>query len=54
MWVSDKSVIALPGPGVRHGSARSPSWICEESVMALREVRQGAILPVEAETSLHG
>ena len=30
-----------------------PSWLCEESVMALREVRQVGILPVEAEASLH-
>ena len=27
--------------GVRHGSARSPSWLCQESVMALKEFVQG-------------
>ena len=39
--------------GVWNGSAMSLSWLCEESVMDLREVRQGGILQVEAETSLH-
>ena len=38
--------------GVRHGSARSLSWLCEESVMALKEVRHGGILPGKAEASL--
>ena len=46
-----KSVMALPG--ACHGSARIPSWLCKESVMALREVGHGGILPVEEEDSLH-
>ena len=37
----------------RHGPARSLSWLCQESVIALREVRQGGIFPVEALASLH-
>ena len=55
-------------PGVCHGSARSRSWLYQESVMtlpgvcqgaatesviAVREIRQGGILPVEALASLH-
>ena len=39
--------------GVRYVSARSLAWLCEESVMALREVRQFKILPVEAEACFH-
>ena len=37
---------------VCHGSARSLSWLYEESVITLREVRQVGILPVDAEANL--
>ena len=40
-------------PRVHHGSARSLSWLCKESVMALRKVCQVWIWPAEAEASLH-
>ena len=46
-----KSVTALPG--VHPRSARTPSWLCEEFVMTLREFRQGGIVQVEAEASLN-
>ena len=50
MWVCEKSVMTLPG--VRHGFVKSLSWLCEEYVMALREVRLVGILPKEAKASL--
>ena len=37
---------------IRHGSSWSSPWLCKESVMALRVVHQGGILPVGAEPSL--
>ena len=38
--------------GVRHGSASSLSWFCQESVKALREVGQGGWLCEQSIISL--
>ena len=40
-FVKKKVVMAIPG--VLHGSVRSPSWLCQESIIALKEVRQGGL-----------
>ena len=50
-WLYLEFVMALPG--VRNGSAWSLSWLCKKSVMALKDVPQGGVLPVAAEASLH-
>ena len=40
-------------PGVCHGPVKSPPWLCKESFMALREIHQAGIMPVEAKARFH-